>query len=58
LARFDAGRIFSGIASNENAERRVPFAFDMSVIGAFVYFSPQTLSHLFDGLPRKSERPP
>jgi hypothetical protein len=29
----------------------------MPVIGAFVYFSPQTLSHLSDGLPRK-RRPP
>jgi hypothetical protein len=36
----------------------MPFAFDMPVIGAFVYFSPQTLSHLSDGLPRKSESPP
>ena len=33
---------FRGTASNKNAERHVPFAFDMSVIGAFVYFSPPT----------------
>src|SRR5580704_16706715 len=47
-----------GTASNDNAERHMPFAFDMPVIAAFVYFSPQTLGHLSDGLPRKSERPP